>query len=515
VHEELVTRAKRRARAHAAKHALSRVARTMRTLIGFLSALFIATSASAVTYTENFDDGVANGWTDVGTWAVQGSTYRSTGIGPNDIAVYGGDTWDTSFTFRARLYNAYHADGNLVGMVYKYRNANNYLAVKFAPTGEAYLIRVIGGTETVITGSHQALGSGVWFTVDVIRSGTRTTVKVDGATVFNSVNQNHLHGAGKIGLITTFAEARFNNVSVTQRALFATGFEGNLTLSDPDVDCQPAEGNTHSSCWQDVGGTDSVTGHTFPIRMWGTSPSRIHMILGFANPTPSDPISNYTRNQITEGRLGGSALYQEVIARDPGGWCCTQNVFEIYPGANQREVYLSYWLKLEEGFAERLTQGDPWRVVSEFKPVESGTPARTRYRMALRISDWDGPGDNNPPRFGVLADNNPGCIWDYEDPDTIAVPTGWFRVEIFWRRHVSNGRYWVAINGETLFNRDGERTMADDAQPIEKLFPFLAYSGGGVPIAQWVDDFEIWDRFPTTASPHSGLPSYPVNEGCK
>src|SRR5712671_857017 len=175
----------------------------------------------AADYTETFDSGVAQGWTPaVGRWVVESGTYHNNAddsdSGPAGITVDGGGSWSTDFIYHAKINNGFNNTGNLAGAAYNYQDANNYYAVIFAALGgTTYLIKVIDGTMTIVaTAPYSGGGQNVWFDADVIRTGTGTTVKVNGTSVFNNVPQSEL-GTGKIGLITYWADARFDNVSLT------------------------------------------------------------------------------------------------------------------------------------------------------------------------------------------------------------------------------------------------------------------------------------------------------------
>src|SRR5882762_4278272 len=184
----------------------------------FLIALAVPFKTSlAADYTETFDSGPAQGWkAAVGAWAVDGGTYHSTTFRPAYITMYGGDSWSTAFIYHAKINNGFNSTGNLAGAAYNYQDGNNYYAVVFAALGgTAYLIKVIDGTITIVaTAPYSGGGQNVWFDADVIRIGTGTTVKVNGTSVFNNVPQSEL-GTGKIGLITYWADARFDNISLT------------------------------------------------------------------------------------------------------------------------------------------------------------------------------------------------------------------------------------------------------------------------------------------------------------
>lgn len=178
----------------------------------------------SVPFSENFDDDLANGWTiATGKWAIETGAYRSVALGPADISLYTGGSWGTDFTYRARIRNGFGNSGNRAGAVYNYQDSNNYFAVLFSPVAPAgappgptaYLSKVVGGTPTTVATANFSGGeSGLWFDVNVIRSGTGSTVRVNDATVFDNVAQPEL-GAGKVGLMTMFTDARFDNVSLT------------------------------------------------------------------------------------------------------------------------------------------------------------------------------------------------------------------------------------------------------------------------------------------------------------
>ena len=202
----------------------SRIVAWARRAVAFGLLLGMALPGLPADYAEDFDDGAAQGWTPVsGSWAVDTNNLHSTAIGPADIAVYGNSIWATGFTYHVKVSNGFTSTGNLVGLAYNYQDTSNYYAVTFAPTGTAYLNKVINGTTTTVaTASYSGGGPNVWFDVDVIRSGTSTMVSVNGITVFSNIVQGEL-GAGKIGAITTWTDGRFDNVSISTTAIAIPG----------------------------------------------------------------------------------------------------------------------------------------------------------------------------------------------------------------------------------------------------------------------------------------------------
>lgn len=187
-----------------------------------LSAL--APSIRAQSYSENFDSGTAAGWTVAsGTYAVVSGTYNCTSLtaGPN-VAYYANTSWDTGYTYTAsvRLYGT--GTGNFTGLVYYYKDLNNYYEVELnpiTPTGTIQLYEHVGGaggTTPVATGSFSSPGGGKFVTVTVARTGTATTIEVNGTPVITRT-QTALTGGGKIGVACRWAGGWFDNVSVSAR----------------------------------------------------------------------------------------------------------------------------------------------------------------------------------------------------------------------------------------------------------------------------------------------------------
>jgi hypothetical protein len=102
--------------------------------------------------------------------------------GVRDLAEMHSWSRSTDCTLSARMLNPYGASGNRIGLMFGFDFvAGDYYEVVFAPTGQAYLNKFIQGQLTQIaTATHGALGSNVWFSVEVARRGPFATVKVNG-----------------------------------------------------------------------------------------------------------------------------------------------------------------------------------------------------------------------------------------------------------------------------------------------------------------------------------------------
>lgn len=169
-----------------------------------------------------FDSSPPADWIVSGNWNASGGTLNDTSAGIADIVTANCPCWRTDFSYRARLLNQYGASGNLVGLVYNYQRTGlytgDYYEIVFAPTGQAFINKVLNGARyRVATGTH-SVPSNTWFDVELLRQGVNTTVKVNGATVFDRVPQGELP-AGDLGVVSHWSRARFDNLTVTDAPL--------------------------------------------------------------------------------------------------------------------------------------------------------------------------------------------------------------------------------------------------------------------------------------------------------
>jgi len=159
-----------------------------------------------------------------GTWDQQGGVLNDRTVAANDI-VYTSSGSSTDYTARVRMLNPYGGPGNRIGLIFSFDRAfGDYYEVVFAPTGQAYLNKFVQGQLTqVATATHSALGSNVWFNVELVRRGPNATVKVNNQIVFENVptaqldrtnNQSGQTFGGTVGVISHWAPARFDDLRI-------------------------------------------------------------------------------------------------------------------------------------------------------------------------------------------------------------------------------------------------------------------------------------------------------------
>lgn len=178
---------------------------------------------------QTFDTAPPPQWIVNGMWEAGGGTLNNTSADSTDIVATECACWETDFSYRARLLNQYGASGNLVGLVYNYQRlpfspgnpkpyvglyTGDYYEVVFAPTGQAFLNKVINGVRYRVGSSVHDVPRNAWFEVELLRQQVSTTVRVNGVTIFDQVPQNDLP-FGDVGVVTHWAKGRFDDLSVT------------------------------------------------------------------------------------------------------------------------------------------------------------------------------------------------------------------------------------------------------------------------------------------------------------
>lgn len=168
-------------------------------------------------FAEGFDAGLPPGWSVSGTWNASQGTLQATSVVTTSSAT-APVAAQTGFVLRARMLNQYTASGNLVGLMYEgsagSQGKGDRYEVVFAPTGQAYLDKYIKGVRQRIATATHGIPANTWFNVELTRSDVHTTVRVNGVTLFNRVQQEHLPSAS-LGLVTHWTKARFDSVSLS------------------------------------------------------------------------------------------------------------------------------------------------------------------------------------------------------------------------------------------------------------------------------------------------------------
>jgi hypothetical protein len=176
-----------------------------------------------VPFSERFDGPLPSSWVRSGTWNTDGARLNAVSAGANDLVTMAccpQTGFASGFAYRARLRNSYTGPGNLVGLVWSYQpagtlGAGDHFEVLFAPTGEAYLNKVIHGEKYRVATASHSIGPNEGFTLAIRNTGFGTTIRLNDTTTLFGTNQDL--GPGEIGVVTHFARGSFDTLSVSER----------------------------------------------------------------------------------------------------------------------------------------------------------------------------------------------------------------------------------------------------------------------------------------------------------
>jgi hypothetical protein len=284
--------------------------------------------------------------------------------------------------------------------------------------------------------------------------------------------------------------------------LFSSGFENATELMAPSA-------FYGTGAWQALVGVDSVTGYAWPPAVWGGGGN---LMLLADTTADASTIGTYMSSEIqtVSGHNGNATQVLYSVINQSG--CCgtgsqgggaTQLPYILQPAYEGGDMYIRYWLKWQPDFTTLMSGASGWNWRSVFEWKTAGD-----YRVICEVKR-DPYLNGGQPFWSVLGDNNANgglpyqMFWEVQNM-TVPVPAGgqWFQVEVFWHRSAaSDGRVWMAINGQVIVNRLGPNIGVYEA-PINRIYMHLLYSSTTYPIYQWVDDLQIWDGFPPDAGPH-------------
>ncbi|MBD0271589.1 MAG: family 16 glycosylhydrolase, partial [Acetobacteraceae bacterium] len=267
--------------------------------------------------------------------------------------------------------------------------------------------------------------------------------------------------------------------------LFASGFEGGVSLAPAGDD------------WQEVVGTDSVTGQDWNATVFGGGNAIQILKDGGAISNSIETVAGHDGHQTRALNLG-------VDAQGNGS---TQAPLLFMPDTSRYDVtdlYQSAWVKLPAdlpsllGAGGWLQLGANWKSAGDFRfnnviTVDNAGVAHFR-------SGWDNNANGGLPLQTFWATEN----------RSVAVPLGeWFKVEAFTHRGETDGYTSLSINGQIVAEHSGDNIGVNHA-PINRIFMGQAYGNAAFDVL--VDDIEIWDGKPTAApQPATPQPAAPAS----
>ena len=175
-------------------------------------------------FTEDFEDGVANGfipWNDkatAGVWEVitdgAGKIYQpKAALSDLEFAVGGSTSWtDVAMTVKVRLNDA-DTDGQVV---LRFKEPKTYLVLEIAEGKYKLRGRAAGSTTDLISPSPKpVITAGTWYTVGITAKGTTVSLTLDGKAIGSPVMCAAAISNGGVALGADSGSISFDDLSIT------------------------------------------------------------------------------------------------------------------------------------------------------------------------------------------------------------------------------------------------------------------------------------------------------------
>lgn len=181
---------------------------------------FTVTDASAATlFTADFESG-ASGWSKSGgDWTVvaDGSqTFQQADTGVDRARQFAGSTSWTAYSVQARVKPLAFGSGGIAALASRVAGSTKMYRLALTDANRVELQYMNGSSVTVLAAVSRTIAPGTWHTLRIDASGSTITGYVDGALV-GSANNTAIT-AGRVGLFTGYASARFDDVVVSDSA---------------------------------------------------------------------------------------------------------------------------------------------------------------------------------------------------------------------------------------------------------------------------------------------------------
>jgi hypothetical protein len=155
----------------------------------------------ATLFSDNFEDGDAAGWTNIGgTWSVvsDGSHVYKNSYNSGEVITYtGNSSWtDYSVEGKIKLYETGFTSG--AGLLGRYADANNFYMFRIIGPGKIQLYKRVGGTFSLMQETAASIQPNVTYTLKLFMKGSSITGYVDGEERCHVVDTAFI--SGKTGL---------------------------------------------------------------------------------------------------------------------------------------------------------------------------------------------------------------------------------------------------------------------------------------------------------------------------
>jgi pectate lyase len=193
----------------------------------------VSASAQTVLLTDNFEDGVADGWTTYqGSWSVvtDGSfVYRQSGLSSKYRSAAGSTGW-TDYAVQARVKpTRWNGTDRFAALAARFRDGRNTYLLALRSSNRVALLRIVGGGTTTLASATFTVSLNTWYTLRLEVNGTTLRGLVNGTPLVTATDA--AFSSGRVGGATDYASAHFDDFVVTTA--------GPVTNQPPQVNAGP------------------------------------------------------------------------------------------------------------------------------------------------------------------------------------------------------------------------------------------------------------------------------------
>lgn len=190
--------------------------------LGLLVALAVTltaplVSAQTVLFSDDFEDGVANGWTVYqGSWSVATDgtrVYRQAGLSSKYRSAAGSSAW-TDYAVQARVKpTAWNGSDRFTALAARFRDGRNTYLLALRSSNRVALLRIVAGSTTTLASTSFSVTLNTWYTLRLEVNGTSLRGFVNGAQLLSATDGTF--ATGRVGGATDYSATNFDDFVVT------------------------------------------------------------------------------------------------------------------------------------------------------------------------------------------------------------------------------------------------------------------------------------------------------------
>ncbi|WOO42529.1 hypothetical protein [Rubellicoccus peritrichatus] len=232
------------------------ISRYNRSTLGIAFALVSASGLTAATYSEDFNDGLAQNWTNGSTWTVNGSKYSQSSTSGVKNDYYTGFTGGDGVEFEAKV--KLLGNGDRAGILFRKQDGlNTYYFLRIRTNSLQFWKCINGSASQVGAWTYFSHSVGTYYTLKVKIIGNDYEIYRNGNLV-DTRTDTAITGDGQVGLYCNVSTAEFDDVVLTYP-------DTGITTYDEDFNDGLAQTWTGGTTWS-VSGNKYGQSSTFGVK---------------------------------------------------------------------------------------------------------------------------------------------------------------------------------------------------------------------------------------------------------